>query len=272
MDDAVKHKTTRALSGLCISAAFAATCVFTLIDPIAQDPSYHAFADQRRLFGVPHFGDVVSNLAFLLAAAGGLRVVWSIRLPWGQVLPYAVFFLAIGLVGAGSACYHWQPDNERLVWDRVPMALAFMSLFSLVIMERIHPAFGTHWALLGLTALGVASVFYWHVTERVGQGDLRFYGLVQFYPLLAIPVICAFSPRQTGLGGRYLLGLLSCYVLAKAFEHFDHAVYLLTNQLISGHTLKHLLAALGCCFLLEPLKSYRVARTSTQGGERLIRS
>ena len=36
------------------------------LPPIAQDPLYHAFADQRALLGVPHFWNVVSNLPFVL--------------------------------------------------------------------------------------------------------------------------------------------------------------------------------------------------------------
>ncbi|MGH8657547.1 MAG: ceramidase domain-containing protein [Gammaproteobacteria bacterium] len=259
MDKPFNSKTAITLGGLIATAVLATIGVLLLLDPIPQDPSYHAFADQRQLFGVPRFGDVVSNSAFLLVAILGLSTVYrahSINRAGDSVSlhPYSVFFAAVGLVGAGSAYYHYYPDNERLVWDRLPMTIAFMSLFSLIISERIHPVIGTYWALPALIMLGMASVFYWHFSERAGAGDLRFYGLVQFYPPLAIPVICALSPHRTGLNSGYLIGLFFCYVLAKAFEHLDHEVYALTCGFISGHTLKHLSAALGCCFVLAALK------------------
>ncbi|MGH8593464.1 MAG: hypothetical protein ACREV3_06295, partial [Gammaproteobacteria bacterium] len=176
-------KTTIALGGLIATAVLVTIGVLLLLEPIPQDPSYHAFADQRRLFGLPQFGDVVSNFAFLLVATWGLSAVQRARSinragVSVSLLPYAVFFAAVGLVAAGSAYYHYHPDNERLVWDRLPMTIAFMSLFSLIISERIHPVIGTYWAMPGLIMLGIASVFYWHFSERAGHGDLRFYGLV----------------------------------------------------------------------------------------------
>ena len=44
-----------------------------LLPPIAQDPTYHQFADQRTLLGIPNFWNVVSNLPFVLVGAMGLR-------------------------------------------------------------------------------------------------------------------------------------------------------------------------------------------------------
>src|SRR5258708_23386311 len=49
-----------------------------LLPPIPQDQSYHQFADQRTIFGIPNFWNVVSNLPFLVAgAAGGSRVPYQ---------------------------------------------------------------------------------------------------------------------------------------------------------------------------------------------------
>jgi hypothetical protein len=255
-------KTVVTFASLIASAILATIVVLFLFAPIPQDPSYHAFADQRRLFGVPRFGDVVSNLAFLLVAILGLAAVCQSystgpMTDSATLHPYTVFFTAIGLVAAGSAYYHYDPDNERLFWDRLPMTIAFMSLFSLIISERLSAAVGTYWMMPVLIILGMASLAYWHVGERAGHGDLRFYGLVQFYPLLVIPILCLVYPNRTGLSGGYLVGLFLCYVLAKLFEHLDHEVYALTRETISGHTLKHLFAALGCCFVLAALPRRR---------------
>lgn len=111
-----------------------------LLLPIPQSERYHDFADQRAFLGIPHFLNLVSNAAFLLAGGLGLRgllrggaaFVHS-RERW----PYAVFFLSILLVGLVSGYYHLALGNDRLFWDRLPMSLAFMSLLSAVLVERL---------------------------------------------------------------------------------------------------------------------------------------
>jgi len=54
------------------------------LPPFPQPQAYHNFADQRGLFGVPHFLNVASNAALVLAGAAGLwfvlgRAVWVRR-------------------------------------------------------------------------------------------------------------------------------------------------------------------------------------------------
>jgi hypothetical protein len=230
---------------------------------LPQPQSYHDFADQRTLLGIPHCLNVLSNLAFLLVGVLGLRIVLrrDVVGPGRPFLtaperrPYALLFLGVGLTAFGSAYYHLDPTNDRLVWDRLPMALAFMGLFDAVLGERLGVAIGRR-LLLPLMLLGLASVLYWHWTERQGLGDLRPYYLVQFYPLLAIPLLVAlFPPRYTGTAGLFMA--LGWYVLAKLLEHpFDPTVYA-WGQVVSGHTLKHLAAACGAWTLLRMLQSRR---------------
>jgi hypothetical protein len=193
--------------------------------PLPQPTSYHDFADQRPLLDVPHCLNVVSNLPFLLIGAAGLRFVLRRDavgpdrpfLTAAERRPYAVLFLGVGLTAFGSAYYHLDPNNDRLVWDRLPMALAFMGLFDAVLGERVGVAAGRR-LLLPLVAAGLGSVLYWHWTEQQGRGDLRPYYLVQFYPILAIPLLLLlFPPRYTGTGG--LFAALGWYVLAKVLEH-----------------------------------------------------
>ena len=94
----------------------------------------------------------------------------------------------------------------------------------------------------GLVAVGVGSAVYWYVSETMGHGDLRPYGLVQFYPAVALPLICLlFSGRRTD--GRSLAWLMLWYAVAKLCEHFDGAIYDLLGNTVSGHTIKHLVAA-----------------------------
>lgn len=227
------------------------------IPRLPQDPDYHNFADQRRLLGVPHALNVLSNAVFcLVGALGLLEVVRAGRhqfLDPAERWPYAVLFLGLALTGLGSSYYHLEPNNARLVWDRLPITVAFMGFVAALIAERISLKVGIR--LLGpLVALGIASVLYWYEGELRGAGDLRFYLLVQFYPLAAAPIVLLLFPaRYTGAG--YIWGALARYLLAKVVElpALDRGIFGL-GGLVSGHTLKHLFAVVGGLWLLRMIQ------------------
>jgi len=219
-----------------------------LVDPIPQDPLYHLFADTRSCLGLANFGDVTSNIGF---AAIGLLGLWSIAGQPRRIVfedqadawPYLVFFIGVGMLSIGSAYYHAAPDNARLFWDRLPMTVAFMALFSAIIADRVDKRTCVRLLLPALILLGALSLFYWDWTEARGQGDLRFYALVQFYPMLALPVICWLFPKARYTGGGYLIWVIVWYAIAKVLEHFDTQVFDLLGNTISGHSLKHLASA-----------------------------
>lgn len=224
-----------------------------LLEPIPQDVAYHLFADRRTLLGIPNALDVLSNLPFLAVSVCGLWLLRQQRLALdGELRPAcALFFLGVGLTAFGSGFYHFAPDNVTLVWDRLPMALAFMALTALVVGEYVSLRFG-RCLLWPLLAVGIASVAWWAWTERAGAGDLRPYALVQFLPMLLLPLILAlYRSRWTRSGCLWLVG--GWYLLAKFLEFFDHPVFALLG--VSGHTLKHLAAALGAWCLLRMLQS-----------------
>ena len=231
-----------------------------LLPPIAQPSGYHDFADQRSLFGIPNIWDVTSNLAFILAGGIGLAGVFGKVVSRCALSPaYGVFFGAAILIGLGSGWYHLEPNNETLVWDRLPMAVAFMSFLAIIIGEYIDMNIGRR-LLMPLVLLGVLSVWYWHVTESAGHGDLRPYGLVQFLPLPLILLI-AWTYPDPGKAGRYLFAVFVLIILSKAAELFDGTVLAATG-IVSGHTLKHLLAALAVWFAWRWLKQrYTCQRT-----------
>ncbi len=227
-----------------------------LVPPIPQDPSYHLFADTRSCLGIPNFGDLASNLGF---AVVGLLGLWRLLGPSARTIfpdrkeatAYLVFFVAVGLVSLGSAYYHAAPDNARLFWDRLPMTVAFMALFYAILADRVPGVTERPWLLPLLVALGAFSLLYWDWTEAKGQGDLRFYGLVQFYPMIALPVICWLYPKAQRSGGGYLFWVIAWYALAKVLETFDAAIFDLLGRSISGHSLKHLAAAVACFIVLR---------------------
>jgi hypothetical protein len=224
------------------------------VAPFAQPNEYHNFADNRSLLHVPNALNVLSNIPFVLVGSCGLyfmaRPLAQRHLEPGGRSSYTVFFALIALTGVGSAYYHAEPNNDRLLWDRLPLAMAFMAIFAVMISERINQYAGRmlFWPFV---IVGAWSVFYWHQTEMNGAGDLRVYLLVQFFPLLAIPLMLFLFPARYTLTGD-LFAALGCYVIAKLLELADGLVYA-QGGLVSGHTLKHLVAAITPLFILHML-------------------
>jgi hypothetical protein len=227
-----------------------------LLPRVAQPPAYHAFADARPLGPIPNAGDVLSNLAFVAAGLFGLATLGAGAARFAhprERAPWALFFASVALVGPGSAWYHAAPSNATLVWDRLPMAVAFAALLVAALAERVGPAAAR--LLLPLAVASAATVPYWAATEAAGRGDLRPYLLVQLAPLVAIPVLLArFPPRHT-LGRLWLAGI-GLYGVAKGAELGDAALLGITG-VMSGHTLKHLLAAAGTGLLAWMLRARR---------------
>lgn len=225
-----------------ILLAVVCAAVLAAVPPIAQPLAYHDFSDTRGWLGIPNFGDVVSNVPFAFVGLYGVWALMRLRAPCPQFLTreewVAGMISCVGffLVAFGSGYYHWNPSNSTLVWDRLPMTLGFMAIFAMMLMERVSVALG--WKLLGvLLAFGVASVAYWAWVD-----DLRPYVFVQFFPMLAIPLLLwRYPPRYTGV--RYIGWVFFWYVAAKGLEHFDGEVLRLLNGWVSRHSLKHVAAA-----------------------------
>ena len=77
------------------------------------------------------------SAARLRGLAVGLAGLWSARNAGGARRSWMAFFLGVTLVFFGSGYYHLEPHDQSLVWDRLPMTLAFMALFALVIGDRV---------------------------------------------------------------------------------------------------------------------------------------
>jgi hypothetical protein len=229
--------------------------------PFDVPESYYHFADTRALFGVANFADVVSNLAFL--AAGVMGLAWLCR-PAGRACltrreraPFAIFFAGVVATTFGSGAFHLapltpdgDPNNWGMLWDRLPITVAFTALFAGFIADRVSARAGAV-ALPLAVAFGVAATVYWYVTAW--PGDLRFYALVQAYPALAIPLLCWLFPGRL-TSGRHVAWLLAFYGLAKVCEAFDRAIFDFLGGVVSGHTVKHLLAALSVYVVLVMLR------------------
>lgn len=240
---------------LFITALVAMVALF-MVAPIPQPLAYHNYADSRTLLGVPNFWNVISNILFFLAGVWGFLAVYSADLnSRAERIIWNLFFLGIFLLTFTSSYYHYNPDNETLVGDRLTIAWSAMLLFSAVICERVSVKAGAGWAT-PLVALGLISVIYWHYTETIHAGDLRPYAWIQFYPVIGIPIaIVLFPPTYTGVA--WLWGAIGWYVVGKVFELTDATIYNWTGEIISGHTIKHLTIFLSALFLIFYLKYRR---------------
>jgi hypothetical protein len=228
-----------------VAVAIAAVLGAFALDPVPQDPAYHAFADARKLAGVANAWNVLTNLPFLAVGAWGFAVLRLV--PDELRAHYRVLCVGVIFVAFGSAYYHLEPSTWTLVWDRLPMTVAFMALFSAVIADRISWLVGRG-LLWPSVALGIASIAWWIHSELAGAGDLRAYGVVQFLPMLLIPLLLLLRQGQW-LRAPWLWAGLAAYLGAKLAEHFDSVIFMGMGW-ASGHSLKHLLAALASWWVL----------------------
>ena len=208
--------------------------VSLFIPSIPQDLSYHDFADKKTLLGINNFADVVSNVGFLFVGINGLYYLKK----HDKSLSTIVYFLGLILTCFGSAYYHYNPSNNTLFWDRLPMAIVFMILASKFLEERVNKKFGNKLIQLLFVIFGVFSVVWWLLFD-----DLKYYIVVQFLPLVYMIYKLY---RQRGEYNNFNLYMaLGFYILAKILEVADKSVFALTGNMISGHTLKHIAAAIG---------------------------
>lgn len=218
-----------------VIALFVASLLLEWLYPLGQAGGYHAFADSRTWHGIPNAADVLSNVPIFLA--GLANVVWerSQREPQGK-RKSGVLVAGVGLMltGIGSAYYHYAPSDATLVWDRLPLAVVFAGVL-LTAWDCAAPAppDRTEVALLVLASIG--SVAFWAYL-----GSLWPYGILQFGGMAALLYLAL---RKRLVGARAWWGLIVLYALAKAFELLDHRIWAMTHQVVSGHTIKHLMSA-----------------------------
>lgn len=245
-------KTT--LKFLLIAVSLVSGIAMLFVKPIAQDEAFHHFADIRSIFSVANFWNVISNTVFFLIGitalqkliTGKLTVVTQVK------AAYYIFFTGILLVAFGSAWYHYNPNNTTLVWDRLPMTIAFMSLLAFALAEFVSVTAGRR-GLIPFLFTGLFSIVWWQYGEQHNKGDLRLYALVQFLPLVLLLLLLVFGQPVYNTQWGYW-ALFIAYIFAKLAEHFDVAIYNFTGELMAGHLLKHLLSAVGLWLFLVYLQ------------------
>ncbi len=249
--------TNKIKNRILLAICLVAVAIAMIAPRIPQDQAYHRFADKVSLFAIPSAFNVLTNLLFIAIGLYGLDLL--LRRKTLQVenrihSAYLLFFAALVLIGFGSGYYHWAPDNHTLVPDRLPIGIAFMSFFTVLIGERISLPLARRlfpWLLVA----GVGSTVYWHFTELSGNGDLRPYALVVFLPALLTPLFLLMYESRYDRSSD-IWWILFWYAVSRLFEWLDHEVYE-TLLVVSGHSLKHISAAIGGYVFLRHLQLRR---------------
>jgi len=215
---------------------------------LPQDQGYHHFADGRALFGVANALDTLSNVPFVLAGLAGICMLMSGRLhlpgPAGTAAAW-VFFAGLIATGLASAWYHHAPSDAGLASDRYGMVIAFAGALGMAAAQKVGQRAAWLTTALAL-ACGPTAVLWWR-----HSGNVAPYVVMQFGGMLVLVVTLLW--RSTAPGPNWG-ALVVAYALAKVFEAADFQVFELTAHLVSGHTLKHLLAACAALAVIWPLR------------------
>lgn len=242
-------------------ASVAAAVVY---GPVPQPQAFHDYADRRTIFEIPNAIDVLSSWPFLLVGIAAVRAALrsgsdASPPPRWERLAFGVYGVGVALTAFASATYHRDPRDATLVFDRVPMTVAFSAFLALVLGERLGERVGRS-ALSPLVVAGLASVGYWAWSlGGAPGGDLRPYLLAKFFPGLAAVVLLLLVPEPRETRGP-IAQSLALFAVATALEWKDKEVFRATGGLVSGHTLKHLVAAAAAACLLGWFARRRAAR------------
>jgi hypothetical protein len=252
----MKHIQTDTPKILLLVSIIVSTLVFLFIKPIAQDIHYHQFANDTTILEIHNFWNVTSNLSIILVGLYGYKHTLH-----NKIKDPMVFALIIGIIltGAGSAYYHYNPSHTSLIWDRLPMTIVFTTFFGKIYVCYFNKQTSYKIWLFSLIS-GIISVFYWNYTESIGQGDLRLYAIVQFLPMLLIPIIVIIHHSENKYIWKPLSLIFVWYILAKLLEYYDQTLYAMTNC-VSGHPIKHICAAIACYYIIAMTKETIVHKT-----------
>ncbi len=214
--------------------------------PIPQPLEYHDFADKRTIWGIANFFNVVSNAAFLIPGIAGLWLC-ARRPPHQARWAWTTLFASVAAVAIGSSYYHLAPADGPLFWDRLPMTVGFSALLVALIDGYVVKR-SARYLLVPIVAVGVLSLLYWVMFD-----DLRVYFWLQAISLGTLVTVLAIHAGANGARG-YLQAAAIAYGAAIICEHIDWALWIILNDTLGGHTIKHLFAALALYQLFRMLR------------------
>ena len=220
---------------------------------ITQNQNYHNFIDQRTFFRIKNASNTLSNLAFIVVGLWGLINFYKnkyIKISNSFSVLLNLFFVSIILTGLGSSYYHLSPNDFTLVFDRLALSLTFAVILSMLASIRISERSGFH-TLAELIILAPLSVLLWNY-----NGNLTPYAVLQFGGIIIIVLTLLLTKAQKQ--SPCFASLIILYGFAKVAEFYDVEIFKLSQNLISGHTLKHLIGALAVLIFISPLKIKKI--------------
>ena len=238
--------------GSWLTGATLVLCALAMCLPRMQLPAgYHDFADQVAWGVLPYARDVLTNLAFAIA---GWVLLWQ-GMKYSRnmqddaarhrLVP-AVQAAAWGLVLTAlcSGIYHLRPDAAGLAIDRIGMSAAFAGVVGLLVADRLATVRVVP-AMAAALLLGVACVMSDFLNGNMTPWVIFQVGVSGL--MLLAPWVTRRQGERDGLQ-QPVLGIawwqvLVFYALAKLCEMGDQAVWQWTGAIISGHSLKHIVAA-----------------------------
>ena len=245
---------------LALAGAVLALLAVAIVAPaVAQSAQHHHFADTRAWAWLPFASDVLSNLPFLLWGVLGLGMLARQRHGAVRRVDAAshalmgLFFAGLVVTAFISAFYHWQPDDAGLVFDRLGMVVAFAGLMGLAAAGRVSARAGGLLALAGLL-LGPVSIRVWATS-----GNVLPWAVLQFGGMLLVLCLAWLQPLPGAPAIRWGW-VIVIYALAKGFEMADEAVFAATAQLVSGHSLKHVVASFAAWPVVFALMAHHKSR------------
>tara|TARA_B100001123_G_scaffold444251_1_gene592571 strand:- start:1775 stop:2422 length:648 start_codon:yes stop_codon:yes gene_type:complete len=203
-----------------------------LTNKITVPQGYHDFVDKRSFLEIPNFLDVISNLAILLP------VLYLLQTRKKKSLLSNLLILHISLLAITSGYYHLNPSDKTVFWDIMSIATGSMIVLLIIINTT------TEYNLL-LYIFAVFSIIYWKYT-----GDLRLYLLIY----IGVPFYIIAKYYKNNNLRVYLFIMIFCNILVWLTEFNDHYIYKITNNLVSGHTLKHIFAGIGIFYVIKILQ------------------
>jgi 1-acyl-sn-glycerol-3-phosphate acyltransferase len=205
-------------------------------------PTYFQFVDQRMLFSLPRAMDTLSNLPFAIAGFLGLLTLKG-HSPSVQKRLGWLFFAGLIATSIFSSWFHQNPTEPiRLAADRFGMLIAFTGIVGLACHHYLSPRLALPSAV-AVATLGATGIYFALCRDNIIAWAITQMGSFAFLVALGIKArIRPTRPPQEKSLGLLFIGVV--YAAAKAFEMADQPVFIWTEQIISGHSLKHIVASL----------------------------
>lgn len=251
----------------CLLSLFGVLAIAAVAGPSvpAASLSGSPFAHSHPAGGPANLVDMLSSLPMAAVGIWGLRwLQWLDRAheqaqdaalrPQSVAAPPAtpfdcawMFFAGLIVTAAGSVFYHLEPDGLRLAADRAGMAVACAGLVGFAVCERISARAGwpAAWFTLGAGLLAAIAC---------QRGNALPWALMQFGGMALMAALSLARPARGAIGARFGWATLA-FALAKVFELSDGTIVEATHGVLSGYSLKHLMAGFAALLILHGLQA-----------------